>query len=768
MYGNFIKNTAGYEINTLNLPASWEYIYENRDILLKVDQHGPVYAQAHPPGDIMLFKREQHQKYSPWSVGISSNSFDGKFTNFFRPNTFSVDKEPENVKIQYLPQCAIYSYEYNGLRVTTEFIIPKKGTIVAMRFSIKNISDKKMTLNIQPHLVPYLNEASMAPWDKYEWYLDSSAEMKDAMIFSSKLLSADALSEKRRVVNFISEIDSLKRYELSLEKYIGYGDTVNPQRVYTNDARIYGYPPVYACDYTWELDAGNEKELNQVLGLCNVEDLEKYFDKDYFDAKRNERKAEFDELFSKNRIETGDTEFDEYVNYWLPMQMSWVASLDRGWPTGMRGSRDSAQDYAALLYTDTKNPRDIILTMMECQRSDGWFPRQYSARGKHGKHDLRTHVDGGAFFIEFVWKYLAHTKDYDILNEQIEWLDRDVKSSALEHLITAAEYYIAEENIGEHGLCKIRGGDWLDAVNTAGLLGRGESVTVSAQTVMSMVYISDILTMLNKNADVSKYKAAADKLKENINKHAYNKKGFYNGVFTDNGEWIFSDCDPDGEERVYGVSNYYAIISGVADECKYPAIFDAAMNLKCDKGYRLFWPYLGDKPIEKVGRIASGDVPPCFGENGNVYNHGSQGFFARALSVANEGDKLFDTLKWIMPYDTSKHPTGLAFTPPYAIVNCWQELPEFNHRGLMCFLTGSVAMAMRGVYEWMLGIAPTLDGVEISPCLPQGMENVKVKLTFMNTEHLLEMKDGKVFVDGCEITEKRKSVFTGKDAWVMR
>lgn len=38
MYGKFIENTAGYEINTLNLPASWEYIYENRDILLKVDQ----------------------------------------------------------------------------------------------------------------------------------------------------------------------------------------------------------------------------------------------------------------------------------------------------------------------------------------------------------------------------------------------------------------------------------------------------------------------------------------------------------------------------------------------------------------------------------------------------------------------------------------------------------------------------------------------------------------------------------------------------------
>jgi len=37
MYGKFIENTAGYEINSLDMKVSWEYIYENKDILLKVD-----------------------------------------------------------------------------------------------------------------------------------------------------------------------------------------------------------------------------------------------------------------------------------------------------------------------------------------------------------------------------------------------------------------------------------------------------------------------------------------------------------------------------------------------------------------------------------------------------------------------------------------------------------------------------------------------------------------------------------------------------------
>ena len=767
MYGNFIKNTAGYEINTINLPTSWEYIYENRDILLKMDQFGPVYAQAHPPGDIMLFKREQHQKFSPWVINIFSDSFNGRITNFFRPNTLSVNGEPENISIKFLPEAAIYSFEFEGVRFTTEFIIPKKGTTIAMKFSAKNLCPHKANLTIFPQLVPYHNEASMALWDKYEWYLDTTCEKGENLLFTSNLLNPNAGSSERRKAKFALPCENLEAFESSLEKFIGLGDIANPECNMTNSDRIYGYPPVYAAKYNWTLESGEEKILSAVLTIDNIDEEIKYFDKAHFESKKAERKAEFDELFAKNHVNTGDSEFDTYVNYWVPLQLNWVASLDRGWPTGMRGSRDSAQDYAGLLYSNTENPREIILTMLECQRTDGWFPRQYSASGKHGKHDLRTHVDAGAFFVEFMHKYLAHTKDFDILNLEIEWLDSDKKDTVLTHLITAAEYYIAEENIGEHGLCKIRGGDWLDAVNNAGLEGRGESVTVSAQTVMSLKFLSDILLKLNPDADVSRYLKCAEELKENINKHAFNKKGFYNGVFNDDGKWIFSDLDPDGETRMYGVANYYNIIAGVADEDKKQNIIETAKALKCDKGYRLFSPYLGAKPIAKAGRVASGDVPPYFGENGNVYNHGSQGFLARAISEYGDGDMLFDTLKWLMPYDTEKHPTALTYTPPYAIVNCWQQLPSFNHRGLMCFLTGSVAMAMRGVYEWMFGIKPTLDGIEFRPCLPKSMKEAECEFNYLGKMHTLKIEGDKLYLDGALLTDKKKDLITDKENYFV-
>ncbi|MBQ4518487.1 MAG: hypothetical protein II997_07885 [Clostridia bacterium] len=762
MYGKFIENTAGYEINTFDLPTSWEYIYENKDILLKVDQFGPAYAQANPPGDIVLFKREQHQKYSPWLVHIVTESGEC-FSNFFKP--YSTAIQPENVRIQYLPECARYGFSHNGLRFETEIFIPDSGIKVIYKFKAKNTTDEARSVGIRPQLVPYLNQAQMTPWDKYEWYLDTKCRLEDRITVSSEVLDPSGQSEKRRCACLVSDGKELSGYEISLEKYIGFGDVLAPDMNYTNDERLYAYPPVYAFAYDWALAPGEEKELTQVFTLDDS-DVGCYFEKEQYLAEKEKRKAVFDRLFSKNRINTGDEMFDYYANYWVPLQMNWVASLDRGWPTGMRGARDSAQDYTALLYTDTDACKQIIFKMLTCQRRDGWFPRQYSDAGRHGKHDLREYVDGGVFFLEFIWKYLAHTHDFDILNEELPWLDGDDRNTVLEHVIQAAEYYLKADNIGEHGLCKIREGDWLDSVNRAGLEGRGESVTVSQQLVMGLTYLANILNHIHYRGDIQKYLTFAERLAENINQHAFNG-AFYNGCFNDNGQWIFSQNDPDGEERQYAVSNYYAVIAGVAKADKYEHVLNVAESLRCDMGYRLFYPPLGGKPIEKVGRIASGDTPPFMIENGNVYNHGSQGFLARALAVMGEGEKLLDVLKWIMPYDQSKHPTEKVLTSPYAITNCYQQLPSFENRSLMCFLTGSIAMAVRGVYEWMFGIKPALDGLEIAPCLPAGMDCAQAEFAYMGKQYNLSISGDKVFLNGKELMNQRPDLITGKMVWYI-
>ncbi|MEG2597322.1 MAG: hypothetical protein RR977_02750, partial [Oscillospiraceae bacterium] len=145
--------------------------------------------------------------------------------------------------------------------------------------------------------------------------------------------------------------------------------------------------------------------------------------------------------------------------------------------------------------------------------------------------------------------------------------------------------------------------------------------------------------------------------------------------------------------------------------------------------------------------------------------HGSQGFLARALATAGEGDKLLETLLWLMPFDQSKHPTELAMTAPYAIVNCWQQIPVFRHRGMMSFLTGSVAMAMRGVYEWMMGVKPTLDGLVIDPCIPSEFEAPEVQFTYLSKNVMLKIRRGdkKILVNGETVSTTRIDRFSGRE-----
>ncbi|MEG1886746.1 MAG: hypothetical protein RR177_01345 [Oscillospiraceae bacterium] len=774
-YGRFLtEKPASYEITSLDMEVPWEYIYQNRDVLLRVDQFGPVNSQAIPPQDIMLFKREKDDRFSKWLTWISCDKINNgvPFTNFFRPVVSgNPEIKPDKLSITFAPEQATYYYEYQGVSVTTRFFIPNEGTDIVMKIAVKNSEHEELSFSIIPTLVPYVNPAQLAPWDKAEWYLKSGFGIDKELIFWSQLFNASSVKEKRRAVSLWSSGEGVSSMEISLEKFFGSGDTSNPAAIYKNALRlsaenckgygvytdqnqIYGYPPVYASKYDVSLKKGEQREITQVLSMMDIKpDYELpsigkaseplcYFDDKFYDKKVEERKEFYDNLFAIRTIETNDAFFDHYVNTWLPLQMDWVASLDRGWPTGMRGSRDCANDFMGELYLDETRTKEIIGLLFQCQRTDGWFPRQISTNGRKGNHDLREFVDAGCFALEMLNEYLCVTGDFKALDEKLPWLDNDDESTLFEHSVKAVNYYINPENIGEHGLCKIRGGDWLDAVNRAGLKGNGETVMVTNQVIMAIQFVINISEKTNHlllQKDI--FKAAKENFALSIKKYAYNEKGFFNSVYTDNGEWVFSDKDPDGECRPYICSNAYSIISGVADKYMQKTAIAAMDTLKCETGYRLFYPGIGKKPIENVGRSGSGDGPIGLFENATPYNHGSHGFLARSLAVAGEADKLLEVLKFMLPYDQEKHATAQALNPPYAIVNCWQRIPGFMNRGGMMFLTGTIAMSLRLIYNWMLGIHPALDALELDPCVARDMGDVNVSFQLRGKSIKLILKN---------------------------
>lgn len=726
-YGKFRKKPGGYRIEKLPEAGNYEYIYKNDEILVKVDQYGIITAQINPPVGEAVFKREEREVGSPVKAYFSDG--ESVFNNF---DVLRVDK----LTIDFLPEKSIYRLTFGKTEVVTELFVTEKNKRFVMNVTVKNLGEQVKEYSILKCAFPYLNELLMAPWDKPEWYTRTEY-LKDKNAFLTTKYSVAGKKEERRYLTIVSN-DETDNRELSLERLTALTKnfSVIPDKIggVTEDT-LYAFKQCVSTLATVNLKGGESYSFTQVFAVTddekkiaeNIKNSVKYFDSTVQKAEEEKLAEKHAELFSVRTVKTGDPDFDSFVNGFLPLEMYWVSSLDRGWPTGMRGVRDAANDFEGMLCYDKQMCKGVIENIFSKQRSDGWYPRQVPF-GAGTKFDLREFVDSACFFTEYVYDYLAYTGDYSILENKYGYYDCETQESGLTHLKKGMDYLLSDDALGVHGLVKMRGGDWLDCLSGAGKKGRGESVMVSCQLVMCLKYLVEILNKVGRVNEVEKYEKAGYRLKNAINKAAFNGR-FYNAVYTDNDTWLFSEKDEDGEERVYVPTNAYAVISGVASG-KENEIFNEIAKLKTSDGYKLFSKPLGGKFIDGIGKMGTGDFQPYFAENGSVYNHGSQCFLIRALAKAGRYEEISDVLGYALPLYADKHSPEKTCSAPYAITNCYHLVPSFYGRSGFSFLTGSVAMIERAVYSWVFGLNFALDNIVITPCVPKEYANAEITTPF--------------------------------------
>lgn len=814
------SDPATFILRTQRLPRPWEFILATEHLGLRLDAWGPISAQVYPPLDIQLFRREGQEKFSNWLVWIQSPLFrQGAFTAFFRPQAPEAPSRPEpsDLSIVYAPGRAEWHFTREGLAVFTEVFVPVGHAAVAMSVTLRNMRRTPLPVRVMPALRPYANPPMLAPWDRPEWYLKSAFCVARYPGFWSRVLNMQVQPERRRTVVLWSSPDNFCAAEVRYDEFVGSGSWEYPEalckerlRLTSQDATRWGhtsdangtviFPVIYALEYRLRLRPGEVWTLRQVLE-CLPWDKSGSFPRQSkatafarsvmpprgtsrgWDRARRDARVEASAPLGGRSVRLPDPDLARFINEWLPLQLDWLRALDRGWPSGMRGARDLANDGLGLVPLRPEWCRTWILRLCSCQRTDGWFPRQIAAEGRQGHHDLRAYVDAGNWVVEWIYEYLCWTKDWTLLQEEVPWLDEERPASMLTHARQAVEYYLRRENLGEHGLCKIREGDWLDALNRAGLQGRGESVTVTCQTLLALWHIGQIMDKATEMGWVlpaqaracrRRWAAHAQRFRDSLQTHGLNSLGYFNSVFTDAGQWLFSPRDPDGCQRIYLPANAYAVISGVAGPDHTPGILRWIQRLKCDYGYRLFWPPMGRRPIPCSGRTASGDMPEGVWENGTVYNHGGQGFLGRALSVAGEGDWLLDVLRWMLPYNQRRHPTAEVQTPPYAMVNCWFTAPGYRHRGGLQFATGSIAYALRLAYDWMLGIRPGLRGLVVDPCVPSTWQEAEAQIRYLGREVRIHISNPsrrqagvrEVRLNGDRVYRTEIDPFSGRRLWV--
>ncbi len=779
VFGTYnLDKHAGYTLtNGGALKGPWYYIYQNRKILLYVDQNGPVKVMYEPPHGILIIKREIGETESKWQVWVQSDSVNNGIpvSNFNSPK-LAFEGEKPKFWADWTPETATYHAEYKNMEIITELFVPQDKATVSMKTTIKNTGAKTSDYVVTPALFPYINIPQMVAWDLPEWYLASKVRKNgDKAISIHGQMSDPHMDPKAyRSVTFNLDWEEDATFDLYAHNFAKTGNFFNPDTIRTpNESYTFAMKDLtetgtysskqqtYCARYKCTLAPGESKTYTQVLTVqdayrYNAEEEkfeQSYFNKESYDKHVQETVKWFDEWFSKRSIKTANPLFDNFANTFAPLQMYWTCSLDRGWPSSMRGIRDASQDFIGLTPLDTVWTRETIISMLEHQQVDGWMPRQISTVSREAPHDMRYYCDGGAFLLELVHEYMTYTRDTSILFEKVWWLDSDEKDTVLEHIIRCVEYYLADKNIGEHNLCKVWYGDWWDPMDKIGMEGRGETVTVTAQMILVLKNMSD---MLNAYKDIipEKYHALPEKFAlyrekfiKAMRETAFNKEGFFQGYMNDDGKWLFADAENDAEgiSKLYLVSNAWAIIAGAGT----PEMNQSALNKIEEMNFGRIGYNTKSKgyatPIQKGGRVG------IQGPGTAPYNH-AQSFLVRACCTLGNSEMAYKATRYIFPFEEEYAPVKMTYAPPYALANSYSNSDMFLHWVGFQFLSGTVSYTLRIFYNFFFGITYDYDGLTLRPCLPKEFGECSAQFTYL----------GKKFVLNCKPGENKSVTFNGK------
>lgn len=373
---------------------------------------------------------------------------------------------------------------------------------------------------------------------------------------------------------------------------------------------------------------------------------------------------------------------------------------------GAIGFRDQLQDCLALVYSDSAAVREHILLCAERQYLEGdvmhwWHPPCFG---------VRTRITDDKLFLPYVvCDYIEKTGDVSILEEKCGYVmsrpldtlqearlehpqTAEIRQSLLVHMQKAIDSAL---NYGEHGLLLIGGGDWNDALNDIGMLGRGESVWL---TMFAVDVITKFCVYIDEES-AKKYKAVANRLKKALDKAFFD--GRYARAFTDLGEWLGTDFSKSGKTDLLCQS--WAVIAGIGNAEKRESAMNKAREL-VDDDYgiiKLFSPPFGCDSY--YGYISA--YPQGVRENGGQYTHAAVWYL---LAVAKSGDKELANklLGYLNPVKRCRDKwLDKAYkAEPYALAGDVYSNTDNKGRAGWSWYTGSAAWLYKVILENMLAV----------------------------------------------------------------
>jgi cellobiose phosphorylase len=640
--------------------------------------------------------------------------------------------------------------QYRGIRVESLYFVPLTANLVDIKSDetgcelwiarIKNISRRPRQLRTFSY-VEFSNWNADADLFNLDWGQHIlHSRVADGIIYMNTTF--------RNTHTFFGS--SMKPYGFDTEReaFIGnYRDLSNPEVVEIgephNSLAARGNNVGVLC-HEFQLQPGEEKGIIYVLGVTEEPEgvpglIARYAQSEITCQAFEELKADWGGYLGALQVETPDPEMNAMLNVWNPVQcratLFWsrfASAYETGLGRGM-GTRDSAQDTLATVQNAPERCRKNLTVLWRLQFQDGHTWHQvFPLTGEGGAGLAAEHLDWPQWFCDdHLWlvmavcAYLRETGNYSYLWNHVPYADGG-EDIVWGHMLRAVEFTLAHR--GPHGLPRLGFSDWDDTMNLDHGSGKAESVMAAQLFCRVLLDLANLCDQIGKDEEGRRFRAVKKEMAEILNRVAWD------------GEWYTRAYDDEGKPVGVHSEQYHQIglntqTWAVLGECSPAERASQAMNsahhrLNSRFGLALLAPaYREGDP--RVGGTAT--YPPGAKENGGIFCHANTWAIIAAARLG-WNERAYQYYRQIMPLTRTDSNLYQAEPYVYCANICGPEHPQFGY-GRNSWLSGTASWTYVAATQWILGIRPAFEGLQIAPRIPKEWPGFSARRIFRDVSY---------------------------------
>lgn len=750
-YGYLSESKKEYIIHRPDTPTPWmNYISNMEGYCGIVSQTGGGFSFYKDPRDRRITK----YRYNNVPVDRPGRYFylqDKNDGTYWSPTWQPVQAKPESYQCTHGMGYTTIESEYKRIKSRVTYYVPVKGSHEVWNLRVENTSDITRSLSIYAY-------SEFTLWCEPEsrniqWSMHLTRGGYKEGFVTYDFIEPHPAFDMKANTHYVADRPGMAfmtlngaeilDYECVRDKFIGiYRNEGNPAGVENgklSNSVLQGGNGCAAIRTEISLEPHEVKNITVLLGfaesLSEAKQFKECFKSDAAVSEELEKVIKsWDSFVECYHLKAPDENMNAMINYWNQYQCKttfdwsrYISFYENGEGRGM-GTRDSSQDTLAVCVQLTSRVRSRILEILSTtQFETGDCYHQFFPLGHKG--DLKGFSDDHLWIVQMVYAYLCETGDLSFLDTTVKYADSEKTDSVYGHLKAALNY--TAENLGPHGLPLILTADWNDTLHLWMACEEPESVLTAELYVYALRLMAKLADKRGEKSDVQDFTSRAEQMTETINEKCWDGKWYIRGF----GSKIIGTHKND-EAKIFLNSQVWAVLSGVATPERAKIAMDSVKELlSSDEGVKKLWPTFRsyDQAYGLISRYVPGRK-----ENG-IFSHANSWAIA-AEALLGRGDIALEYYTRITPIYKNAMADVLA-TEPYIYCQTICSNEGLNKgMGANSWLTGTASWMFVAVTQYLLGIKPEIEGLKISPALPESWSEFTLERKFRGCNYIIQVK----------------------------